>query len=159
LFQRPPPLPASTTVPAVLPSPPTARLWRSVTRVRSRLTGPPDVFPAEVAIPPPTPVPTNSKVALAPSPRLPLPPRASVNRKGLARTVAVRLLFRPPPNAVPISAPPPVLVLLEPPRARLPVTVLPVRQSVPLSALKMPAPAAGPTRGPLRVLLEPPRAR
>src|SRR5262249_61631849 len=76
LFQRPPPMPASTKVPAVLPSPPAARLCRSVTLLRVRLTGSPDRFPAEVAIPPPVPVPTNW--TLTPSPRLPLPPRASL---------------------------------------------------------------------------------
>ena len=43
--------------------------------------------------------------------------------------------------------------------AWLPVKKLPVRRRVALSALKMPAPPAGPTRGPPRVVLEPPRAR
>src|SRR5262249_32279752 len=99
LFQRPPPMPASTKVPAVLPSPPAARLCRSVTLLRVRLTGSPDRFPAEVAIPPPVPVPTNW--TLTPSPRLPLPPRASLFSKRQSVTLAVPLLFRPPPNAVP----------------------------------------------------------
>src|SRR5262249_29612348 len=102
---------------------------------------------------PPVAVPTNWK--LTPSPRLPLPPRASLNRKRLSAMAAVPLLFRPPPNAVPISAPPPVLVLLEPPRAWLPMTVLPDRMRGPASALKVPGGAAGPRGGRLRVLLDP----
>src|SRR5262249_40865702 len=113
--------------------------------------------PAEVAIPPPVPVPTNW--TLTPSSRLPLPPRASLFSKRQSVTLAVPLLFRPPPNAVPISLPPPVLVLLEPPRAWLPVSVLPVSSRVAASALKRRGPAAGPTGGPLRLLWDPPRAR
>src|SRR5262249_39855034 len=120
----PPPMPALTRGAAVLPSPPPARLWRSVTLLRVRLAGSPDVLLGEVAIAPPVPVPTNWK--LVPSPRLPLPPRASLSSKKQSVTVATATLFRPPPNALPTRPFPPVLVLLEPPRAKFSATVLPV---------------------------------
>src|SRR5262245_7883774 len=157
LFPSPPPMPAPTMVPVVLPSPPTARLWRSVTLLRVRLTAAPVGLLAEVAIPPPLAVPTNWNNWASAFPRLPLPPRASLSSKRQSATSATPRLFRPPPNAVPTSPFPPVLVLLEPPRARLPLTVLPVSTRAP--SLKMPAPPAGAMTGPGRVLLDPPRAR
>ena len=55
-------MPASTKVPAVLPSPPTARLWRIVTLLRVKTACKPDTSRAKVPIPPPKAVPTNWKL-------------------------------------------------------------------------------------------------
>src|SRR5262249_1728934 len=81
LLASPPPMPAPTMVPAALPSPPTARLFRTVTRSRVRLAGVPDVFRAAAQMPPPVAVPTNWQVPpLPPSPPPPLPPLSAARR-------------------------------------------------------------------------------
>ena len=72
----------------------------------------------------------------APPPRLPRPAWASLFSKRQSVIVAVARLVRPPPNAVPMLPVPPVLVLLDPPRTRFPLKVLPLSDEDALVAIE-----------------------